>query len=130
MSEKKNYAILGAGPMGLMAAIELLDHGHSVDIYERDDRIGGMSASFNFDGLEIERYYHFICKTDTALFDLLGALGLSDKLQWTDTKMGYFYEGQLYKWGTPLALLSFPKLDVLSKIRYALQVMVTKSMTD
>ena len=60
--------IVGAGPMGLMAARELLKRGHAVTICERDDRIGGMSASFNFDGLEIERYYHFICKTDFPLF--------------------------------------------------------------
>jgi protoporphyrinogen oxidase len=124
------YAVLGAGPMGLMAAMELLRNGHSVDIYERDDRIGGMSASFDFDGLAIERYYHFICKTDYPLFELLAELGLSDKLKWTSTKMGYFYDGKLYKWGTPLALLSFPKLGWISKFRYALHVLATKRVTD
>lgn len=124
------YAVLGAGPMGLMAAMELLRKGHSVDIYERDDRIGGMSASFDFDGLAIERYYHFICKTDYPLFELLAELGLSDKLKWTSTKMGYFYDGKLYKWGTPLALLSFPKLGWISKFRYALHVLATKRVTD
>lgn len=126
----KRYAIVGAGPMGLMAAMELLKQGHQVDIYERDDRIGGMSASFDFAGLKIERYYHFICKTDYPLFELLSSLGLSDRLQWTDTKMGYFYDGKLYKWGTPFALLAFPKLGPISKFRYALHVMVTKSIQD
>lgn len=110
MTSKKNYAIVGAGPMGLMAAVRLLDAGHQVDIYERDDRIGGMSATFDFDGLPIERYYHFICKTDDPLFALLERYGISDKLHWTDTKMGYFYNGNLYKWGTPFALLGFPTL--------------------
>jgi protoporphyrinogen oxidase len=124
------YVVLGAGPMGLMAAIELLKRGHEVDIYERDDRIGGMSASFDFDGLKIERYYHFICKTDAPLFALLAELGLSDRLKWADTRMGYFYEGRLYKWGTPWALLSFPKLGLVSKLRYALQVMKTKGISD
>src|SRR6185437_1214918 len=59
--KKPKTAVLGAGPMGLMCALELLKAGHDVDIYERDDRIGGMSASFDFDGLAIERFYHFIC---------------------------------------------------------------------
>ena len=131
MTEKKrHFAIIGSGPMGLMAAIDLLRAGHAVDVYERDDRIGGMSASFDFDGLQIERYYHFVCKTDEPLFALLADLGLTDKLKWTDTKMGYFYDGTLYKWGTPFALLAFPKLGLISKLRYALQVMVTKSITD
>ncbi|MDR7135215.1 protoporphyrinogen oxidase [Lysobacter niastensis] len=126
----KNFAIVGAGPMGLMAALHLLERGHSVDIFERDDRIGGMSASFDFDGLKIERYYHFVCKTDYPLFTLMQSLGIHDKLKWTDTRMGYFYQGKLYKWGTPFALLSFPKLDLVSKLRYAVHVMTTKRIRD
>lgn len=124
------YVVLGAGPMGLMAAMDLLKRGHAVDIYERDDRIGGMSASFDFDGLEIERYYHFICKTDFALFELLNELGLSDKLRWADTKMGFFFNGKLYKWGTPLALLTFDGIGFISKFRYGLHAMYAKSIKD
>jgi protoporphyrinogen oxidase len=124
------YIVLGAGPMGLMAAMELLKRGHEVDIYERDDRIGGMSATFDFQGLEIERYYHFICKTDFPLFDLLAELGLSDQLRWTDTKMGFFYNGKLYKWGTPLALLSFDGIGIISKFRYGLHAMYAKGIKD
>lgn len=127
---KKKFAILGAGPMGLMAAMELLQAGHEVDIYERDNRIGGMSASFDFDGLKIERYYHFICKTDYPLFDLLAKLGLSDKLKWTDTKMGYYYQGRLNEWGTPFGLLKFPGLGIVSKARYALHALYTKGIKD
>jgi protoporphyrinogen oxidase len=116
--------------MGLMAAIDLLRSGHSVDIFERDDRIGGMSAHFDFDGLPIERYYHFICKTDFQLFDLLEELGLSDKLKWTSTKMGYYYDGTLHEWGTPFALLKFPGIGLIDKVRYALHVLSTKRISD
>ncbi|WIX06145.1 NAD(P)/FAD-dependent oxidoreductase [Xanthomonas oryzae] len=124
------FAIIGSGPMGLMAALELLKQGHQVDVYERDDRIGGMSADFDFDGLRIERYYHFICKTDYPLFSLLDEMQLSDRLHWTDTKMGYFYQGKLHKWGTPFALLGFPHLGLVDKVRYALHVMHTKGIRD
>jgi protoporphyrinogen oxidase len=126
----KKFAILGAGPMGLMCAMELLKQGHEVDIFERDNRIGGMSASFNFDGLEIERYYHFICKTDYPLFQLLEDLNISSKLKWADTKMGFFYNGKLYKWGTPAALLSFKGLGLVSKFRYGLHAMYAKGIKD
>lgn len=129
-SNARRFAIVGAGPMGLMAALELLQRGHRVDIYERDDRIGGMSASFDFDGLKIERYYHFICKTDFPLFELLGELGLSDRLKWTDTRMGYYHEGTLFPWGTPTALLTFPRLGLVDKVRYALHVLWTKGIRD
>jgi len=126
----QRFAIIGTGPMGLMAAVDLLDRGHDVTLYERDDRIGGMSANFDFDGLSIERYYHFICKTDYPLFALLERYGLSNSLRWTDTRMGYYYQGKLYKWGTPFALLGFPHLGPISKFRYALHVMYTKGIKD
>ena len=125
-----NHAVIGSGPMGLMAALELLKAGHAVDVYERDDRIGGMSASFDFDGLNIERYYHFVCKTDYPLFALLADVGLSDRLKWTNTKMGYFVDGKLHEWGTPWALLKFPGLGWVDKFRYALHVMRTKRVSD
>jgi protoporphyrinogen oxidase len=128
--QSKRFAIVGAGPMGLMAAMEILKAGHEVDIYERDDRIGGMSAAFDFDGLQIERYYHFVCKTDHPLFELMAELGVSDALKWTDTKMGFYCQGRLYKWGTPFALLGFDRLGWVDKFRYALHVMRTKGISD
>jgi len=123
-------AIIGAGPMGLVCALELLNRGESVDIYENDDRIGGMSASFDFDGLPIERFYHFICKTDAAIIGLLGELGLSERLRWTDTRMGVYCDGRLYDWGTPQALLRFDRIGWIDKARYALHVLHAKRIRD
>ncbi|MFW0777677.1 MAG: NAD(P)/FAD-dependent oxidoreductase [Rickettsiales bacterium] len=119
----KKIAVIGAGPMGLVAAYELLKAGHSVEIFEQDDRVGGMSASFDFDGLAIERYYHFICKQDLPLFDLLKELGILGSLRWRETRMGYFFNGALYEWGNPFALLKFPHLSFVSKIRYVLNIL-------
>ena len=38
----KTIAIVGSGPAGLAAAAQLNQAGHSVTVYERDDRIGGL----------------------------------------------------------------------------------------
>jgi NAD(P)H-dependent glutamate synthase small subunit len=38
----KKVAIIGSGPAGLTAAQQLTRAGHSVTVYERDDRIGGL----------------------------------------------------------------------------------------
>ena len=73
-----HYAVIGAGPMGLAAADRLAQAGHRVTVVEADDRLGGMSAAFDFDGLRLERYYHFICKTDYPLFETLREFGLSE----------------------------------------------------
>jgi len=118
-------AVIGGGPMGLACAYQLALDGHTVDLYESDDRLGGMSAHFDFNGLSIERYYHFICKEDHDLFTLLKELNIESKLKWHPTKMGYYYDGQLYEWGNPLALLKFPKLSLISKLRYGVHMFLS-----
>lgn len=39
-------AVIGAGPAGLSCALELLKQGYAVDIFELDDKVGGLSRSF------------------------------------------------------------------------------------
>src|SRR6478752_3028946 len=97
-------AVIGAGPMGLATAYELAKADHSVKIFERDDRIGGQSATMDFAGMRIERYYHFVCKPDETLFAYLDELGLRAQLRWAVTKMGFFTGGKLHDWGNPIAL--------------------------
>jgi protoporphyrinogen oxidase len=116
----QRIAVLGAGPMGLAAAYQLARDGHTPIVFEADDRVGGMSAAFDFDGLSIERYYHFHCTSDSAFFEVLEELSLTDKLHWVETKMGYWYLGQLQPWGNPIALLRFRGLSLAAKIRYGL----------
>ena len=38
----KKVAVIGSGPAGLAAADQLNKRGHSVTVYERDDRVGGL----------------------------------------------------------------------------------------
>ncbi len=126
----KKVAVIGAGPMGLACAHELLKSGCSVDLYEADDRIGGMTAHFDFNGLSIERYYHFICMPDQPMFDVLDELKLSDKLHWNATKMGYYYNGTLYEWGNPFALLRFSPLTLIERLRYGLHMFYCTKIKD
>jgi protoporphyrinogen oxidase len=123
-------AVVGAGAMGLAAAYHALKLGHQVTVFEGDRVAGGMAAHFDFDGLSIERFYHFICKADRATFDLMAELGISDKLIWRDTSMGYYVDGRHYRWGDPLALLAFPKLGLLDKLRYGLHMFLSTRRRD
>jgi protoporphyrinogen oxidase len=122
---KKKVAVLGAGPMGLGVAYQLARDGHHPIVFEADDRIGGMTASFDFSGQSIERYYHFHCISDHAFIKVLEELGLINKLHWVPTKMGYWYLNMLQPWGNPIALLKFKGLGLIAKFRYGLHAFLS-----
>lgn len=118
--ENKKIAVIGAGPMGLAVAYQLVKQGYQPIVFESDDRIGGMTATFDFDGIDIERYYHFHCTSDDDFFIILKELGIYNKLQWVKTKMGYWYKNKIQDWGNPAALLKFDGLSLIAKFRYGL----------
>jgi protoporphyrinogen oxidase len=89
-----------------------------------------MTASFDFDGTRLERYYHFVCLNDDPHLEMLAELGLKDKLHWRETRMGLFYRGVLHPWGNPLALLKFPGLSLLARLRYGLHIFVTSKRSN
>ncbi|WP_421693224.1 NAD(P)/FAD-dependent oxidoreductase [Aestuariivirga sp.] len=120
-----NVIVIGAGAMGLAAAHRALALGHKVTVLEAAAEAGGMAAHFKLGDLSIERFYHFICKDDHPTFALLAELGLVQELRWRTTSMGYFVEGGLHPWGTPLALLRFPHLRLIEKLRYGLLMFIS-----
>jgi protoporphyrinogen oxidase len=126
----KDVAVIGAGTMGLAAAYHLTKAGHRVTVFEADTVPGGMAAHFDLDGLSIERFYHFVCRADRPLFDLLAEIGLGDAMRWRDTSMGFYIDGQLHPWGDPFALLRFPHLSLLSKLRYGLHAFTSTKRSD
>lgn len=116
--------------MGLAAAYQLALEGQVPVVFESDDRIGGMAASFDFAGHSLERYYHFHCNSDHAFLCLLDELGLADRMRWVETKMGFWYQGQIQPWGNPLALLRFRGLGLTAKIRYGLHAFLCVRRND
>lgn len=125
-----NIAVLGAGPMGLAVAYQLVKDGYKPIVFEADDRVGGMTATFDFSGLSIERYYHFHCISDIDFLTLLDELGISSKMRWTETKMGFYYQGRVSPWGNPLALLKFKGLSWAAKFRYGLHAFLSTKRND
>ena len=126
----QRIAVLGAGPMGLAVAYQLARDGHQPVVFEADDRVGGMTAAFDFSGLSIERYYHFHCISDHAFLTVLEELGLADRMCWVETKMGYWYQNRLQPWGNPVALLKFRGLSLVAKFRYGLHAFLCTKRND
>jgi protoporphyrinogen oxidase len=130
MDKNIKIAVLGAGPMGLAVAYQLALDGFKPVLFEADDRVGGMTATFDFNGLEIERYYHFHCISDHAFLKVLDELDIADKMHWVETKMGYWFQNRLQPWGNPLALLSFKGLSLTAKFRYGLHAFLATKRKD
>ena len=126
----QRIAVLGAGPMGLAVAYQLALDGYQPVVFEADDRVGGMAASFDFNNLRIERYYHYHCTTDSDVLQVLDELGLAEKMHWVETKMGYWYLNKLQPWGSPFALLKFHGLGLIAKIRYGLHIFTSTKRRD
>lgn len=121
--------VIGAGPMGLAAAYYAAKAGWKVEVLEAGDRPGGMAAHFDFNGLSLERFYHFCCRSDVDTTALLAELGLPP-ISWVPTKMGYFVDGKLHPWGDPISLLTFPGMSLFEKVRYGLQAYLSTKRSD
>src|SRR5271154_696972 len=112
--------VIGAGAMGLAAAYRAAKNGHQVDLVEAGPEPGGVAGRFDFDGLSLERFYHFICKTDYPTFALMEELGIAGKLVWRPTTMGFFNGGRLPPWGAPISLGRSPPHGPIEKRRCGL----------
>ena len=130
MSQEKSLIVIGAGPMGLATAYFAAKNGYTVDVVEADDRVGGMAAHFDFDGLSIERFYHFCCLSDENTLSLMEEIGMQNQMNWVATTMGFQVGRELFDWGNPWALLKFPKMNLLEKLRYGLLAFTSTKRTD
>lgn len=78
---KLKVAIVGSGLAGLSTAVELLDQGHEVEIYESRPWIGGKVASFqDKDGNHIEMGLHVFFGCYFNLFRLMAKCGVLENL--------------------------------------------------
>ena len=122
--------VIGAGVMGLACAFDLLGDGHEVTVLEGAPVTGGLAGSFDFGGVRVEKFYHFICGQDQVYFRWLRRLGLGERLRWRRTAMGFYYGGQLHRFGDPVSLLRFPPLSLKDRLRYGFHVWSAKRLKD
>lgn len=110
--------IIGAGATGLTAAYDLVRAGHEVTLLEQSDELGGLAASISVGGTPLERYYHHIFGTDTAMIDLIGELGLAGRLRFHATTTGIFYDGAMHDFTSPADMLRFKPISLADRVRF------------
>ena len=112
--------IIGGGAAGLAAAYELTGQGHFAEVFEAAPFLGGQASTFDVGGGQLERGYHHLFVSDTAMTDLIHELGLGNQLAWLESKVGVYHSGRIWDFATPLDLLKFGPLTLFQRIRLGL----------
>ncbi|AGC68412.1 amine oxidase [Thermoclostridium stercorarium subsp. stercorarium DSM 8532] len=115
-------AIIGAGATGLTAGWKLSEKGHCVTVYEKNDRIGGLTSVVPVGDDLLEIYYHHIFTNDTVIIDVIKELGLEKDLKWYEPSNVIYINEKIYPFTSPLDLLMFKPLSLISRIRMGLMV--------
>ncbi|MEX2599899.1 MAG: FAD-dependent oxidoreductase, partial [Dehalococcoidia bacterium] len=112
--------VIGGGAAGLAAAYELGLRGHRAEVFEGAPFLGGQASTFPVNGVPVERGYHHLFRSDTAMIGLIEELGLGHQLRWIDSNVGYYLNGRLWKFTSPTDLLRFGPLPFPDRIRLGL----------
>jgi protoporphyrinogen oxidase len=122
--------IIGGGITGLTTAYFLLKAGHQATVYEAAPAVGGLASSVQVQGVWIDKFYHCILPSDTALLSLVEEIGLGRDIYWQETEMGFLHRGRLYPLTTPWDLLRFSPLSLLDRLRLGMTGLYTRRLTD
>lgn len=124
-------AVIGAGIAGLTAAYEVAKAGHQVVVYEAASFVGGLASGFRDPSWEwpLERFYHHIFESDTAIRDLNTEIGYGDKLFYRSPVTAQWWNGNLYPIDSPKNILRFPGLPFLDRVRFGATVAYLKYLT-
>lgn len=115
--------IVGGGIAGLTAGYRLTRAGHQVAVFESRPALGGQAGTFPIAGTRLEHFYHHLFRSDAAVVSLIEELGLSPRLAWLTSKVGYFYGGRIYDFVSPMDLLRFKPLPLFSRLILGLQTL-------
>lgn len=111
------YAVLGGGALGLMAAYRLTQAGHSVMVFEREGMAGGLASGFQIDDVWLEKFYHHIFRSDKTVIKVIEELELGNRLEWQHPRTVSLVGGKNYQLDDPISLLKFTPLKLYDRLR-------------
>ena len=108
--------------MGMTLAHRLAQQGHSVTIFEAAPDLGGLVSPWKMGDVVWDKFYHVILLSDLRTRGILKDIGLDDKIEWVETKTGFYIKGKLYSMSDTIEFLKFPTLNLFDKFRLALTI--------
>jgi protoporphyrinogen oxidase len=120
--ESKKWGIIGGGIMGMTLAHRLSQSGHQVSLFEAAPNLGGLASPWKMKDVEWDKFYHVILLSDSGTRQMLKEIGLEDKIEWVETKTGFYMGGELYSMSNTIEFLKFPALNLIDKFRLGLTI--------
>ena len=126
--QKETCGIVGGGIMGMTLALRLAQQGKKVTLFEAAPELGGLASSWQMDGVEWDKFYHVILLSDFYTKKILKEIELDDKIEWVETKTGFYMKGKLYSMSDTIEFLKFPTLNLIDKFRLGLTILVASKI--
>src|SRR5690349_5775401 len=126
--KQKNWGIVGGGMMGMTLAHRLSQQGHKVTLFEAASELGGLVSPWKMNDVEWDKFYHVILLSDSRTRNILKDIGLDDKIEWVETKTGFYMNGKLYSMSDTVEFLKFPTLNLIDKFRLGLTILVASKI--
>lgn len=117
MTEQRKVAIVGGGILGSVLALRLAQEGAKVTLLERAPSFGGLAATMDFGGHQVDRFYHVIAPADGHMIGLAEELGLGDQLRFNPVGAGFYINGELRDFNGVKDLLRFKPLTPIQRLR-------------
>ena len=114
--------------MGMTLAHRLAQKGYKVTIFEAAPELGGLASAWKVHNFVWDKFYHVILLSDSYTRNILKELDLDDKIQWVETKTGFYTDGKLYSMSNTFEFLKFPPLNLVDKFRLGLTIFVASKL--
>ena len=133
----RRVVVVGGGAIGCTTALRLVQAGCSVTLLEAATELGGLASSWSLDAptatsgsVVWDRFYHVILESDSAWRSVLKELELDHTIVWSKTRTGACSKGVTRSVSSPLDLLRFTPLSLISRIRVGITVVVASRLRD
>lgn len=119
-------AIIGAGFVGLSAALHLLEKDVDVTLFEKDSIPGGLANGFKEPEWRwsLEKHYHHIFTSDSNVLDLARKVG--QRIIFNSPETLTFYDGEALRLDSPMSLLEFGKISFADRVRTGIILLYLK----